>query len=207
MLAHSKKLKDRYRTEAGAKCLDIRLKSSLQLFDQRDPAPFREKDLEDDAAEYIVGSLREIGVNTPAKIVVQLPADEEQTVSADSIKNAIHSFFTHEAFKSQQKLTLNFQQSQIAMLIGLSCLFIFIFLSHQLESFTDSFGLLMLKEALNILGWVAMWKPTELTLYAWWPVWQEKRLNDRLSRIDVEVVYEHEVASVAKDSQFQKVPG
>jgi len=37
-------------------------KSARQLFDMRDPSPFRERDLDDDAVEYLLlSSAREIG--------------------------------------------------------------------------------------------------------------------------------------------------
>lgn len=189
MLPDRSRVKDRYRTENGVTCVDIRLKSEGQLFDQRDPAPFREKDLEDDAAAYIVGSLREVGMKGPVKLVIHLAQKSPESVNIEVIKKAIHSYFSHEAFVSSQKLSMNFKQSQIAMLIGLSSLFLFVFLSHQLGAYADTFGVQMAREGLNIMGWVAMWRPIELTLYAWWPIWQDRRLYDYLSEIDVEVFY------------------
>lgn len=41
----------RYRREEGAVCIDLRLRSERQLFDLRDPAPFRERDLDHAALE------------------------------------------------------------------------------------------------------------------------------------------------------------
>jgi len=35
---------------------------------------------------------------------------------------------------------------------------------------------------------VAMWRPLEIFLYDWWPIVGERRIHDRLSRIDVQVV-------------------
>ena len=39
-------IKSRYREEDGVACIDILLVNILQLFDRRDPSPFREKDLD-----------------------------------------------------------------------------------------------------------------------------------------------------------------
>ena len=39
----------RYRIEGDQICIDIRLRSARQLFDGRDPAPFRERDLDQNA--------------------------------------------------------------------------------------------------------------------------------------------------------------
>ena len=46
----------RYRVDAGAHCIDVRLTSIEQLFDNRDPAPFRSRDLDPDLLEYLVAA-------------------------------------------------------------------------------------------------------------------------------------------------------
>ena len=50
----------RYRIEDERSCIDIRLKTSRQLFDLRDPAPFRERDLDPAAVEHILSCVREL---------------------------------------------------------------------------------------------------------------------------------------------------
>ena len=42
----------RYRVEGGRSCIDPNVRQSRQLFDTRDPAPFRERDLDADVVEY-----------------------------------------------------------------------------------------------------------------------------------------------------------
>ena len=46
----------RYRVEDGRSCIDIKVRHSGQLFDGRDPAPFRERDLDEDAVDYVMGA-------------------------------------------------------------------------------------------------------------------------------------------------------
>jgi len=50
-----------YRREAGQWLIEIRLRELRQLFHHLDPAPFREKDLDPAAEEYIEDAVREIG--------------------------------------------------------------------------------------------------------------------------------------------------
>ena len=45
----------------------------------------------------------------------------------------------------------------------------------------------IVKESLTIGGWVAMWRPLEIYLYDWWPVRDERRVLERLSRMSVRV--------------------
>jgi hypothetical protein len=42
-------------------------------------------------------------------------------------------------------------------------------------------------EGLYIVGWVAMWRPLEIFLYDWRPIWHRYRLFAKLSRIPVVV--------------------
>jgi hypothetical protein len=46
---------------------------------------------------------------------------------------------------------------------------------------------LLQQESFSIGGWVAMWRPMEVFLYAWWPVRAEARLYDRLSAMPVTI--------------------
>ena len=40
---------------------------------------------------------------------------------------------------------------------------------------------------LQIVGWVAMWRPIEIYLYDWWPLRGEYQLLERLARMRVSV--------------------
>ena len=46
----------------------------------------------------------------------------------------------------------------------------------------------VLRESLTIAGWVAMWRPTQLYLYDWWPLRRKQRVYTKLSRMPVEVI-------------------
>ena len=43
------------------------------------------------------------------------------------------------------------------------------------------------KLGLQIVGWVAMWRPLEIFLYDWWPVRNDRLLMDRLARMKVQL--------------------
>ena len=48
---------------------------------------------------------------------------------------------------------------------------------------------LVLRESLVIAGWVAMWRPMEVFLYDWWPIREERKLQDRLAAMPVQIRY------------------
>ncbi|MFZ1056910.1 MAG: hypothetical protein WAN79_14650, partial [Opitutaceae bacterium] len=45
----------------------------------------------------------------------------------------------------------------------------------------------IVKEGLTIAGWVAMWRPLEIYLYDWWPLFEERRRLERLARMQVRI--------------------
>ena len=57
----------------GDGVIEVRLSEMAQLFNSLDPSPFHERDLDQDAEEYIVGWARELRANAPLRIIVHLP--------------------------------------------------------------------------------------------------------------------------------------
>ena len=77
-------------TEAQpAEAIELRVDSIAQLFHTLDPFPFRERDLDREAEDYIVGWARELPRDQPIKIIVYLPADEAH---GDTAKELGQSF-------------------------------------------------------------------------------------------------------------------
>jgi hypothetical protein len=169
--------------------IQLRLRDAAQLFDTMDPSPFREKDLDPKAEAYIVESVHELPPHARCQIVIHLdqPASpEEQRGLAD----AIHVHFARRAQLLRRNLRQLIRRGFVSLAIGavfLSVLFISAHLISQLMG-ESPWGAL-LREGLLIVGWVAMWRPLEIFLYDWWPIVGERRLNDRLSRIDVRTVH------------------
>jgi hypothetical protein len=107
--------------------------------------------------------------------------------------NAIRAYFTRRANYFQLSLQRLIRRGLISLGIGLAFLGVF-FLTGRLlvhlmgeNAFTT-----VLTESLIIGGWVAMWRPLEIFLYDWWPIVAERRLYDRLSRIQVRIDYDEQ---------------
>ena len=58
--------------------IELRVNHPQQLFNSFDPSPFYERDLDQDAEEYIVDSADEYPLNRPLRLVIYLPADQVQ---------------------------------------------------------------------------------------------------------------------------------
>jgi hypothetical protein len=165
----------RYRHEAGKTCVDIRLRTAHQLFDGRDPAPFRERDLDEDAVEYILAAFEELPPKDQVKIVFWVAEETSPAIPTETIVDAVHSHFTYEVDRLKRRIRQHVRQGQLAL--GLGFLFLTLFLT--LAEFTRFLpaGTLrqILREGLVITAWVAMWRPLEVLLYDWWPLVRERQ--------------------------------
>ena len=160
-----------------------------QLFNAMDPSPFREKDLDPNAEEFIVSWAREAHPDAQLGLVVHLDRPAGVPEEASALRDAVHEFFGHRAQASRRRLRQLFRVGRTSLLIGLFFLAISI-VTGELVADAVGEGKLaeILRESFLIGGWVAMWRPLEIFLYDWWPVLGERRVHDRLSRIDVRVV-------------------
>lgn len=160
------------------------------MFDSLDHSPFHDRDLDRNAEEYIVENMRDLHSRSACTLVIHLenPSDisDEQAV----VEKAVRVHFARRSKSEQRKLRQLLRRGFISLFIGLTFLIGFYFLVQSDSGWVESNPLgIPLREGLIIIGWVAMWKPLEIFLYDWWPILGERRLYERLSRIQVQIVY------------------
>jgi hypothetical protein len=175
--------KNRYRIDGGRYCIDMRMNSPHQLFDERDPAPFRERDLDEDAVDYIIGSIQDLPQKAPVKIVLTFPLAAEEKVHTYALRDAIHSFFEYETEKVRRDINFLVRRGQFSLFAGVLFLAACLAVSHSVRS--ESFWGLTMHEGLTIIGWVAMWQPINIFLYDWWPLAIRMRLYKRVMQTEV----------------------
>lgn len=188
---------------AGPAVLDLHLAELRQIFDSMDPAPFRERDLDPKANEYIVEWARECPPDRPLALVVHLaapgrseaaslearsaerdPVISQQAVAGDSpmLGDAVREFYRRRAAATRHDLSRLFRTGRISLVIGLAFFAVATAAGEALSTLIsrESYAGL-LRESLVIGGWVALWRPLEIFLYDWWPVRAQARLYDRLA--------------------------
>lgn len=169
--------------------IEIHVGELRQLYNAMDPAPFRERDLDPKAEEYIVDWAREFRVDRPLALTVYLGAQAAAPDDVATLQQAIHEYFAEQARAARTRLQRLFRMGRITLLIGV----LFVGAANVLGDLVIGvvgrydFGK-VLKESFAIGSWVALWRPLEIFLYDWWPIRDEARLYDRLSAMDVRVV-------------------
>ncbi|MCC7411674.1 MAG: hypothetical protein IT495_08585 [Gammaproteobacteria bacterium] len=172
-----------YHREDGVYLIEIKLRELRQLFNSLDPAPFHEKDLDEDAEYYIVEALREIGLNRPAKLVVYLPASLIDSDDVRTLPIAMRNYFAYRADRARRDLRHVLGEGGIALAVGLA----FLFACLTLRRLVGEAGSGILAEGLLIIGWVAMWRPLQIFLYDWWPIRRHRAILEAITRLPVEV--------------------
>jgi hypothetical protein len=165
----------------------LRLHEMSQLFNSMDPSPFIEKDLDDDAEEFIVGWAQEFSHDAPLRLSIYLdqwPAEDPK----EMIQTAVHNHFAHRAELANLDFKRLMNQGRTSLLIGLVFLSACLVLSNILLRGEAGTWADVARESLTIGGWVAMWRPMQIYLYDWWPLRRRIRVFQELSRMPVEVV-------------------
>jgi hypothetical protein len=172
----------------GCVRIEVYVGELRQLFNAIDASPFRDKDLDPNAEEFIVGWAREAPAKARLGLLVHLDRPEEVPEGAPYLREAVHEFFTHRAAATRQRLRALLRVGRTSLLIGLLFLAASITAGQLLADVLAGWRLSqVLTESLLIGGWVAMWRPLEIFLYDWWPIRTEARLFDRLSAMPVRV--------------------
>jgi hypothetical protein len=185
----SKKRKSRYRVEKGKVCIELKVRNIKQLFDARDPAPFRERDLDDDAVSYVVSAFREFQLRTPIKVKIHLSEDQANAEQEQYVREAVASFFEYEALLARRKLSQTLRQGQLSLIIGITFMSLCLGVSYWLDTFDQKFLSKLGESGLLVFGWVAMWRPIDIFLYGWWPELELVKIYEKLTRTEVELVY------------------
>ncbi len=107
--------KDRLRvSEAGQSGLiEIELRQISQLFNTLDPSPFRDSDLAQEAADYIINRAMDLPKDIPLKIVIHLPPGELSQASAVDIAGAVTGYFKMRVHTSSMELRELFKTGRL----------------------------------------------------------------------------------------------
>jgi hypothetical protein len=173
----------------GCALIELHLAELQQIFNSLDPTPFRQRDLDPRAEEFIADWARELHADVPLGLLIHVDRHSAPGDDMAMVQSAIRDYFGERALSTRRRLRLLFRTGRTSLVIGL------LFLAASILSGDMVAGLIshtrfagVASESLLIGGWVAMWRPLEVFLYDWWPIRAEARLFDRLSAMTVRVV-------------------
>jgi len=177
---------------ANCELIEVHVSELKQLFNAIDPSPFRERDLDPHAEEFITDWAKEASPGVTFGLAVHLDRPAGPANEPAELQEAIHEFFRHRAELSRRQLRELFRRGRTSLAIGVCTLGVSVAGGNLVGSFLSNHLAQILKESLLIGGWVAMWRPMEIFLYDWWPIRAEATLADRLSVMPVWISYKQD---------------
>jgi hypothetical protein len=179
----------RYTEHDKVNLIEIKIRRINQLFNSLDPSPFLEKDLDDDAFEYILSSVSEHSIRRKHRIIIHLPINQKKSISEHEIKKAVKNFFEYKKTIAEKNIRMKIGEGQLSFVVGIVFLAFCLFTSNYISANFHTLVSNILVEGLIIGGWVAMWKPISNLLYDWWPLQKERNIFEKISKMDIEFRY------------------
>jgi len=180
----------RNRLTSTSKTIQVHVSEVYQLFDMRDPSPFRGKDLDEDFWDYIVTSAQELSQSLAIKIVITIGQAETEVMRKSLISQAFTHHIHYQIEQKKREIKNFIRQARNYLMIGLSILWLCLWLSQKIAGMEELGLSHILAEGFVIFGWVSLWRPIELILYDWQPLVRQKRLLERLSRAELSIEFE-----------------
>lgn len=161
--------------------IDIRIRSVAQMFDPLDPSPNARRALAGDVASYILARARERLGQKQLRLLIHGPGSLQR--HASDIAQAIPEHFRLAHANGQRQFLRRMLVGATTLAVGLGVLGASIALRTLFSGAGAGAFARGLSEGLLILGWVAMWRPVEILLYAHWESHLNHAVLDRLSKI------------------------
>ena len=165
--------------------IELRLHDVNQLFNSMDPSPFREKDLDLQAEEFIVDWARELSRPQQLQLTIHLEKPLDNGMSAHTVNEAVRNHFRYRADQAQRQYDQLLGEGRKNLAIGCTFLSVCLGLAQYLQQYGSNTFITILQEGLIIGGWVSMWRPMEIFLYSRWPLKHKQKLYSRLSNMEV----------------------
>jgi hypothetical protein len=168
--------------------IELELRAVSQLFNSMDPSPLRDKDLRQDVEEFIVSWAWEFPVRTPLSLTIHL-VEMPPSDPAPMLQEAVQNYFSYRAGLTGLEFRRLMATGRLSLAIGLAFLAACFVASNALRNLATGPVTNFVRESLTIAGWVAMWRPVQIYLHDWWPLWRRGRIFAKLSRMPVTVVH------------------
>lgn len=173
----------RYRMEGDAAIVDVRVPIVDRLFDNRDPAPFRQRDLDPALVEYLVGAAHDVARLGDLRLVFWI----DGAFVPEDVERGVRSHFAYELDRGSRRRREQVSTGWIALLIAAVLVVALVGLSQVVARIVPGTLGAGLKEALVISGWVLLWRPVELLIYDGIPWRRERRALRALHRATIEI--------------------
>lgn len=166
----------------GSATVSIHVRDQAQLFNSLDPSPFWDRDLDRNAATFIEEEFADKRHAESWHLHVHVHDGE---VHPEHLQQAVESYYSRLAASARRELREHLKLGQLALAGGIAIFLLSMGLRQILQDVVSLPH--VLDEGLIILAWLALWRPTEVLVYEWVPLFRKRRLYERLAEIRVAI--------------------
>lgn len=183
---------ERYRHEGETVLVELHLHAPLQLFDLRDPAPFHDRDLADDAVAYLLAAMEDLRRTKSVEFrFIFACKRDESNLSAEEIEKAIRAHFRYEHDRELRQLAASRRQGFQRLFVALPVLATALAIAARLEHYAQTHtAWKVVREGLTIFGWVALWNPIEMLLFSGRPIHERALLFQRIEHAPYRLIFD-----------------
>lgn len=183
--------------------LHLKVGALDELFNSLDPSPFFTQELDRAADLYIEKWARRFPAHSQLHLSVHLPNAPNPPSQAARLARALRDHFALSGLSARSDLSDLLWQGRLSLVIGCCFVAVCILFADLLRTHGSGPTTAVFREGLTIIGWVALWRPVQIFLYEWWPIWRRVQVLANLERMRVELL----VNNVSVSHQGGAAPG
>jgi hypothetical protein len=178
-------IKSLYRQHDGRIMVEIVLDNVMELYNSLDPSPFRKRELDQAAEEYIYNAIDDFPQKEPMEIVVYLPPSKITPDIQESIRSSIHNHFNYRLAAGERELRRTLRKGRMFLVIGVVILVVALLIRQYLSTFPSTVENQAAQNVLLIFSWVAVWEPIHIFLYERTPISQRQKIYEKITSMPV----------------------
>jgi hypothetical protein len=175
----------RYRSKDKHLLIEIKLETPLDLFDHKDPAPLKSRDIHESVVKHILDALSEFSPKQSVSLAFYF---EEGMEDFDPVKSeaAFRQYFSFEAQAVEREVKKQYMMGLKALGIGLTFLFVYVSASHYFKDRLEELFPAYFVEVLHVLGWVSLWPAIFIFLYEISPLRDKRKMLTNIANAELE---------------------
>ncbi len=177
---------ERYHKEGDTIVIEVAIQSVGDLFEDKDPSPLKLRDLKPSVESYIVNCVREIPFDQKLRVDFCFYDYSGSEHEEERLRKSIKNFFIYRSQVKMLEFKFKIKNGLKSIAIGLSFLFLCIYLSNSIISSDNPIVETFFGEGLSVLGWVSLWNPVQIFLYEIWPILSMSRSLKRCAHVETQ---------------------
>lgn len=167
----------------------LTLRDLRDLFREPELDPFAGEDTDESGIDRLLDILKadDRWRRSEFRLTLSIPEAEITPDVELKIRRAMGRYCDGQIQYNRRKLTQVRTEGRRSLRIGGLFLAACLGLAALAETLFRDEGLLgtLVVEGLFIAGWVGLWQPVDLLLYAWWPYADEIKLHEKIRRMEL----------------------